>query len=135
MSDDRSPGETLTPEDLEHVPEHLEDAEPAQSTPEAPVTPGGPLRFARMTGSSIAGRDAAPWITDFLNAAYYRRSVEDRDVDDIGLAFAVLTTFWYRKERGCRLRITDLGAAQHAFWGQGDVERLSMLHQLAKRIA
>jgi hypothetical protein len=26
-------------------------------------------------------------------------------------------------------------AAQHAFWGQGGVERLSMLHQLARRIA
>jgi hypothetical protein len=25
--------------------------------------------------------------------------------------------------------------AQHAFWGQGGVERLSMLHQLATRIA
>jgi hypothetical protein len=25
--------------------------------------------------------------------------------------------------------------AQHAFWGQGDLERLSMLHQLAQRIA
>ena len=35
--------------------------------------PAGPLAFARMTGSSIAGRDAAPWVTDFLNAAYYRR--------------------------------------------------------------
>ncbi len=26
-------------------------------------------------------------------------------------------------------------AAQHGFWGQGNVERLSMLHQLAKQIA
>jgi hypothetical protein len=26
-------------------------------------------RFARMTGSSIAGTDAAGWMTDFLNAA------------------------------------------------------------------
>jgi hypothetical protein len=25
--------------------------------------------------------------------------------------------------------------AQHAFWGQGGVERLSMLHQLARRVA
>ena len=25
-------------------------------------------------------------------------------------------------------------AAQHAFWGQGDVARLSMLHQLAQKI-
>ena len=34
-----------------------------------------PADFARMSGSSVAAPDAAPWITDFLNAAYYRRSV------------------------------------------------------------
>ena len=55
--------------------------------------PGGPLRFARMTGSSIASRDAAVWVTDFLNAAYYRRPEDERDVDDVRLAFAVLTTY------------------------------------------
>src|SRR5690606_30999396 len=33
----------------------------------------GLLRFARMGGSSIAGPSAAGWVTDFLNAAYYRR--------------------------------------------------------------
>ena len=33
----------------------------------------GPLGFAQMAGSSIAGRSAAAWVTDFLNAAYYRR--------------------------------------------------------------
>ena len=53
----------------EQLPEHLDD-EAAR-----PSRAGGPLRFARMTGSSIAGRDAAPWVTDFLNAAYYRRPV------------------------------------------------------------
>ena len=35
-------------------------------------------------------------------------------------------------ERAYRTAGSD---AQHAFWGQGDVERLSMLHQLARRIA
>lgn len=81
----------------------------------AAVKPGGPLHFARMSGSSIAGRDAAAWITDFLNAAYYRRPVDERDVDDFRLAWAVLTTFWYRKERGRRLRMTDLAAFHRAF--------------------
>ena len=52
-----------------------------------------------MTGSSIAGRDAAPWVTDFLNAAYYRRPVAGRQVDDLRLAFSVVTTYWYRKGR------------------------------------
>ena len=31
--------------------------------------------FLRMLGSSIARPDAAGWVTDFLNAAYYRRLV------------------------------------------------------------
>ena len=60
----------------------------------------GPLGFAQMAGSSIAGRGAAAWVTDFLNAAYYRRPAEDRDVDDLRLAFCVLTTYWYRKQPG-----------------------------------
>ena len=29
------------------------------------------LRTARMAGTSIAAPDAAAWVTDFLNAAYY----------------------------------------------------------------
>ena len=55
------------------MPEHLDDTASDAAAPAA--KPGGPLRFARMTGSSIAGRDAAGWVTDFLNAAYYRRPV------------------------------------------------------------
>ena len=30
-------------------------------------------RFARMAGSTLAAPDAAGWVTDFLNAAYYAR--------------------------------------------------------------
>ncbi len=78
----------------------------------------GPVGFARMAGSSIAGRDAAPWITDFLNAAYYRRPVEERAVDDLRLAFCVLTTYWYRKDPTRRLRVTDLPAFHRAFGGE-----------------
>jgi hypothetical protein len=77
------------------------------------TTQPGPIGFARMTGSSIAGRDAAAWITDFLNAAYYRRS--ERRVDDLRFAFSVLTTYWYRKDPTRRLRITDLPAFHRAF--------------------
>ena len=65
----------------------------------------GVLRFARMAGSSIAGRDAAPWVTDFLNAAYYRRPPAEREVDDLRLAFCVLTTYWYRTGPARRLRV------------------------------
>ena len=82
----------------------------------APAAPGGPIRFARMAGSSIASRDAALWVTDFLNAAYYRRPVAERDVDDLRLAFSILTTFWYRREPPRRLRVTDLSAF-HAAYG------------------
>jgi hypothetical protein len=83
------------------------------STPTDTKGQPGPLGFARMAGSSICGRDAAPWVTDFLNAAYYRRS--DRAVDDLRFAFSVLTTYWYRKDPTRRLRVTDLPAFHRAF--------------------
>jgi hypothetical protein len=81
----------------------------------APVTSGGPIRFARMAGSSIASRDAAVWVTDFLNAAYYRRPVADRNVDDLRLAFSILTTYWYRRQPPRRLCVTDLRAFHSAY--------------------
>ncbi len=95
------------------LPDQLEaDAAPAS----AGGSPrNGRLRFARMAGSSIAGRDAAPWVTDFLNAAYFRRPAADREVDDLRLAFCVLTTFWQRKAHQQRLRLTDLRAFHRAF--------------------
>ncbi len=70
-----------------------------------------PVRFTAMSGMSIAGRDSAPWVTDFLNAAYYRR--EEREVDDLRLAFCILTTYWWRKQR--RLHVSDLPAFHRAF--------------------
>jgi hypothetical protein len=75
----------------------------------------GPFGFARMAGSSIAGRDAAAWVTDFLNAAYYRRPVDERDVDDLRFAFGVLTTYWYRSHPSRRLRVSDLPAFHRAY--------------------
>lgn len=64
-----------------------------------------PGRFARMGGSTLAAPSAAAWITDFLNAAYYAKSRGDRDLDDLRLAFMILTTYWWRN--GAR----QLGAA------------------------
>src|SRR4051794_23314390 len=104
---DTRPDETRSVADELDLPEQLDDDV-------ASVPAGGPLRFARMTGSSIAGRDAAAWITDFLNAAYYRRPVEDREVDDLRLAFCVLTTHWHRRGRG-RLRLPALRAFPRPF--------------------
>ena len=102
---------TTDPTDTVEIADHLDDV-PAEKPPRT-----GLLRFARMTGSSIAGRDAAPWVTDFLNAAYYRRPEDDRDVDDLRLAFDILTTYWYRKPNRSRLRATDLAAFHKAFGG------------------
>src|SRR4051794_20092035 len=75
--------------------------------PVGPASASPHLRFARMTGSSIAGPDAAGWITDFLNAAYYRRDPEGRDVDDLRLASAIVTTRWHRLGHR-RLRLGDV---------------------------
>ncbi len=70
--------------------------------------------FARLAGWSIAGPDAAGWVTDFLNAAYYRREPEERELDDLRLAFAIVTTYWARK-RGRKLRLRDVLAFNWAF--------------------
>src|SRR3954467_1950083 len=75
----------------------------------------GVLGFAKMAGSSIAGRDAAAWVTDFLNAAYYRRPADARAVEDLRLAFCILTTYWYRTKPERRLRLSDLPAFHRAF--------------------
>jgi hypothetical protein len=86
-----------------------------------------PIAFARMTGSSIAGPDAALWATDFLNAAYYRRNADERAVDDLRLAFSILTTYWYRSSPRTRLDLADLAAFHRAFghdrFATGDSKR------------
>jgi hypothetical protein len=106
-------------ESSSEIPEYLSDVPEAEQEPEAPEVPRtGILRFARMAGSSIAARDAAPWITDFLNAAYYRRPATEREVDDLRLAFCVLTTYWYAKPGRTRLRLGDLSAFHRAFGSQ-----------------
>lgn len=98
----------------EELPEHLDDTE-SPSGPTAATPRSGPLRFARMTGSSIVGREAAVWVTDFLNAAYYRRALQEREVDDLRLAFSILTTYWYRSASGRRLHLTNLPAFHRAY--------------------
>lgn len=94
------------------IPEFFDDAETDGGRARASA---GVLRFARMTGSSICGRDAAPWVTDFLNAAYYRRRADDRNVDDLRLAFSVLTSYWYQRPGPKRLHASDLVPFHRAF--------------------
>jgi hypothetical protein len=117
MPEDPKAVEELSEAQLEEVPEYLED-QPEGDAPAPEAPRASALGFARMSGSSIAGRDAAAWVTDFLNAAYYRHPVEERDVEDMRLAFSVLTTYWDRKGRGRRLRVTDLAAFHRAFGAQ-----------------
>ena len=110
-------GDEIDDAELEQVPEHLEEEAPAEGRE-------GVLHFARMSGSSIAGRDAAPWVTDFLNAAYYRHPVPERRIEHLRLAFAILTTYWYREAPNRRLRLTDLRAFHRVFGpDRFDVER------------
>jgi hypothetical protein len=79
------------------------------------ATRNGLLTSTRMTGSSIAALDAATWVTDFVNAAYYRRPADEREVDDLRLASCILTTYWYGKPSRHRLRLGDLRAFHRAF--------------------
>jgi hypothetical protein len=79
------------------------------------LTASSQMRFARMAGSSIAAADAAGWITDFVNAAYYRRPAGGgREVDDLRLAFAIVTTRWHRLGHR-RLRLPDVAPFHVAF--------------------
>jgi hypothetical protein len=72
------------------------------------------MYLARMSGTSISAPDAVGWVTDFLNAAYYARRPELRDVDDLRIAFAILTTRWHRLGHR-RLHAHDVMAFHRAF--------------------
>ncbi len=72
------------------------------------------VRFARMSGLSIAAPGAAAWVTDFLNAAYYQRPLDERAVDDLRLAYAILATRWQRAGYR-RLRAADVVPFHRAF--------------------
>jgi hypothetical protein len=70
--------------------------------------------LARMSGTSISAPDAVGWVTDFLNASYYARIPELRNVEDLRIAFAILTTRWHRLGHR-RLRAPDVVAFHRAF--------------------
>lgn len=74
----------------------------------------GALRTASLAGSTVAAPTAAAWVTDFLNAAYYAKEPGDRHLDDLRLAFTVLTTYW--NEHGSqRLGASDVLRFHRAF--------------------
>jgi hypothetical protein len=66
-----------------------------------------------MVGSSIAAKNSTDWVLHFLNAAYYTKSDDERDLDDLRLAHTVLTTHWHRLGR--RLRTIDVHHFHQAF--------------------
>jgi len=72
-------------------------------------------RVVRMPGSSIAGPTAVGWVTDFLNAAYFARPADRRELDDLRLAFCVLTTRWHARGAQARLGAADVLAFHRAF--------------------
>jgi hypothetical protein len=78
------------------------------------VDPGGLGRFVRMAGSSIAGRDAAAWVTHFLNACYYGVPRGSRDLENLRIAWGVLTTYWHQLGGG-PLRAYHLRRFHHSF--------------------
>jgi len=90
-----------------------------------------PVRTARMAGSSIAAPSAMAWVTDFCNAAYYARDADERDVDDLRLAWCILATRW-ASHSGRRLGVRDLAGFNSAFGGQrlragGRLDRRALL--------
>ena len=84
--------------------------------PEA-ATPSGAtrraVRFARMAGTSVASPGSAPWVTDFMNAAYYARQNDERHVADLRLAMGIVATRW--QILGRRLGLRDILGFHRAF--------------------
>ncbi|MFP4148768.1 MAG: hypothetical protein ACLFUG_04180 [Nitriliruptoraceae bacterium] len=73
-----------------------------------------PLATARLVGTTIAAPSAALWITDLLNAAYFARPPDQRRLEDLRLAFAIVTTYWH--EQGYRrLGARDVARFHRAF--------------------
>jgi len=73
------------------------------------------MSLVRMTGTTISTPDAAGWVTDFLSAAYYARQAELREVEDLRVATASLTTRWHRNGHH-RLHVHDVVAFHRAFF-------------------
>jgi len=82
------------------------------------------MQFLRLAGSSIAGPSAAGWITDFLNAAYYRGLPSERQIDDLRIASAIIATFWLRTGGRRRLQASDVLAFHRAFGRDRILERV-----------
>ena len=76
-------------------------------------TPG---TLTRMSGTSICAPDAIAWVTAFLDAAYFGHDEERRDVEDLRIAFAILTTRWHQLGAERRLHAKDARSFTRAFF-------------------
>jgi len=74
--------------------------------------------FAGMAGSSIARRSAANWVTHFLNASYYGVPRDRRDLGNLRVAWAVLTTYWHQLG-GDKLGARQVRRFHHSFRDSG----------------
>jgi hypothetical protein len=69
-----------------------------------------------MAGSSIARRSAVDWVTHFLNASYYGVPRDRRDLENLRVAWAVLTTYWHQMG-GDKLGARHVRRFHHSFRG------------------
>ena len=94
-----------------------------------------PIATTRLVGTTVAGPTAAPWITDFLNAAYYARDEGRRELEDLRLAFSIVTTYWHEHDHrtiGARdlvrfHRAFGTARLQRAGGGTGTLDRAALL--------
>lgn len=98
------------------------------------------VRFAHAAGSSVAAPDAAGWVTDLLNAAYFARAEPERDIEDLRLAFGIVTTRWHLLGHR-RLHAYDVLAFHRRFVRarltaspRGTLDRAAMLSGAARLI-
>ena len=75
-----------------------------------------PATLTRMSGTSTCAPDAVAWVTAFLNDAYFAHDEEQRDVEDLRIAFAILTTRWHQLGHERRLHAKDARGFQRAFF-------------------
>ena len=82
-----------------------------------------------LPGSSIATPLASGWVTDFLNAAYYARRADERDVADLRLAHGILATRANGHKAGRRLGARDLPAFHRAYGSRRRAARGRLDHE------
>jgi hypothetical protein len=92
----------------------------------------GEPRAVPEGGEPIVGFDLTTHQGHFMGAGHNRLVLFEHDGRTWVRAAGTWDPMPWHLDRAYRIAGRD---AQHAFWGERDVERLSMLHQLARRVA